>query len=430
MFYLIGLIIFCSISGIVLFAIMEALYEKKYPNKKVWYSGAFLFYVILSAAVELCKVPWVNALYAMLSLCLLSFLLYETNVKNVVINSVIIVVRFAIADLIVTTIFSLFHLGKVNINEPFFFLVSGAGNALVMLCTCKLLVQSIMGCQMNKICRRLHFYAIFLLIFELGFFCLFIKNHGEDPDNFALLMLVTGFVIVDGGILYLFTIFSKNVILEKQTELAEQQCEMTQKYYECLQNQYEETQKLIHDFKKHLQVIECLAPDQVDIKKNYTNELLNSVNSMQQQFKYEDVIVRTIIWEKIQLCEKENIKLELNLQDIKFDFMEKREVTSLFANLLDNAVEACRGSGKERKEVRLRIHSFKNHIVIGMRNTIGPAPHFREGNLQSTKQGHLGIGMKILSNLANKYCGNVNFNYSQEYFETKIILNDSCSQLK
>lgn len=40
----------------------------------------------------------------------------------------------------------------------------------------------------------------------------------------------------------------------------------------------------------------------------------------------------------------------------------------------------------------------------------------------STKLGHLGLGMSIMEEIAEKYCGNINCDYSEEYFETKIIL--------
>ena len=42
--------------------------------------------------------------------------------------------------------------------------------------------------------------------------------------------------------------------------------------------------------------------------------------------------------------------------------------------------------------------------------------------LVSTKLGHLGLGISIMEEIAEKYWGNINYEYSEEYFETKIIL--------
>lgn len=301
-------------------------------------------------------------------------------------------------------------------------MISAIGNALVMLCTYNVVIQLITRCQISRTTKFLHLYTMFLLTFELGIICYFMENYQTSTNNILLLILATGFMIVDAGVLYLFKIFSRNAILEMQTELAEQQCEMTVKYYECLQEQYDETQKRIHDFKRHLQVLEDLESGHMDIREKYISELMDSINRIQRQFKYEDVIVRTIIWEKIQICQQEGILLELSLQEIKFDFMEKSEVTSLFANLLDNAIEACRTSGKDTREISLRVHRYKDYIIIGMSNTIGSTPVLKERSLQSTKSGHLGMGMIILSNIAEKYCGNIDFSFSEKHFETKIII--------
>lgn len=65
------------------------------------------------------------------------------------------------------------------------------------------------------------------------------------------------------------------------------------------------------------------------------------------------------------------------MQDIIFDFMNKPEVTALFANLLDNGIEACLHQTK-KKEIFLRIHSFKDYIVIKMKNTVGTRPKLKK----------------------------------------------------
>ena len=57
-----------------------------------------------------------------------------------------------------------------------------------------------------------------------------------------------------------------------------------------------------------------------------------------------------------------------------------------------------------------------------MKNSIEYAPKINKGMLISSKVNHLGMGITILSDLANKYCGNLNYDYTNEYFVTKMIL--------
>lgn len=426
MIFLIGLLCSCVVTGGVFFEIMGILYEKKFPK---WiYLVALFLYIILSMLVASIKVPVLNVVFSMLVLCILSYLLYNTAGKNVIINAVIVIVYLAIVDMTVTIIFSIFTSDSayIALQNPKFFFVSGIGNALLILCTSNLLIQIIIRCQISKVSKCLHLYMIFLVVFEFSILLWALQTNTEIEHNLPLLFLCLGFIIVDGGILYLFKMLSKNTALEKQTELMEQQHDMTVKHYEGLQERYDETQRTLHDIKKHLQVITNIETGKSGLKEEYTEELIQSIDGMLRQFQCSDKIVCAIIWDKIQICNKDGIALDINMQDIEFDFMDKIEVTTLFANLLENAIEACQRSGYPQKEIHLRIHKFKNYIVIKMQNTIGSKLTFDRGKLKSSKPGHHGLGMTILSNLANKYCGNLKYDYTEEYFETKIILSVNC----
>lgn len=424
MIYLIGIISSCFVTGYVFFDVMGALYEKKYANNRVLYLGMFILYAVLSIAISYSKIPVLNVLYSMTALCGLSYLLYDTHGKNVIINSAIVIIYLAIIDMMITTVFSAFtaESAYIALQHPEFFLVSGIGNALAMLCTMRLLVHLILRCQISKVSKALHIYMIFLLIFEIGILSYFLRNSSDAAHNMPLLLMSIGFIIVDGGVLYLFKVFSRNATLEKQTELAGQQREMIVKYYEGLQEEYEQTQKFLHDVKRHIRVLCDLDQTEESLRSEYSKELLESVENVHRQFLCSDKIISMIIDDKIRTCQSEGIAFDINMQDIEFDFMEKIEVTSLFANLLDNAIEACLRSRKDKNEIELRIHRFKDYIVIKTRNTVGDIPNIKDGGLVSTKKGHQGMGMLILKNIADKYCGNLAYDFSEEYFETKIIL--------
>lgn len=422
MVHLIGLFCSCIVTGYVFFEIMGALYTKK--RSKWVYPLSFLLYIICSIFVALFKMPVLNVVFSMFALCSLSYMLYNTSGKNVIINAVIIIIYLSTVDMIITTIFSLFtsYSTYLALQDPEFFLVSGVGNAVLILCTSSLIIQVIMRCQISKVSKCLHLYMVFLAVFEFGILFWFLEAKSDVEHNVPLLFLCIGFIVVDAGILYLFKMTSRSAALEKQTELMEQQYDMTAKYYEGLQENYEETQRLLHDTKKHLQVLTDIETENNGLKKEYAQEVLQSINDIQREFQCSDKIVCAVIWDKIQICKKDGIILDINIQDISFDFMDKIEVTTLFANLLDNAIEACQRSENQQKEISFRMHQFKEYVVIKMQNTIGDRVSFDKGKLKSSKSEHQGLGMIILADLANKYCGNLNYDYSEKYFETKMIL--------
>ena len=335
--YEISTISSCLATGYVFFEIMGALYEKKYTNQTCIYVFAYIGYILMSSTINFIKIPLLNTLFSMIVLCALSYLLYNTGNKNVVINSGIVIIYLAIVDLLVTAVFSTFSLNNIYdaLLKPQLYLISGVANALVMICTNNMLIQIILRCQINKTSKVYNIYMIFLLFFEIGVLY-YLINVGMDAEyNIPLMLVSIGFLVLDGGIIYLYKEVSRNALLEKKTELLEQQREITVKYYEGLQDRYEETQRLLHDVKKHIRVLNNLNSFDESLKAEYTNELLDSVENIQPQFRCSDSIVSAIIWDKMQICRKENISFNINMQDIALDFMDKMEVTMLFANLLD-----------------------------------------------------------------------------------------------
>lgn len=68
----------------------------------------------------------------------------------------------------------------------------------------------------------------------------------------------------------------------KKTELLVQQRELLTKYYEGLQERFKESQKLLHDVKKHLQVISDLGDNEKTTQKEYAKELLEEIEEIQK----------------------------------------------------------------------------------------------------------------------------------------------------
>lgn len=424
MLHIIGLICSCSVTDFVFFRIMDVLYERKYAEKKSAYILAFFGCFLLHMIISWLGIPALNLGYSMIALGGISFILYKPCGKNIFVNSVIVIIYLAIVDTCVTTVFSIFANSSTYtvLMQPKSYLLSSVGNAIVVICTNSLFIQVLQHCQISRISKILHLYMIFLMVFEFGIFLIFLKNEANSNSNMDLLLLYIGFVILDAGILYLYKKISEQAKYEQRSVLIEQQLEMTAKYYEDLQENYEKTQKTLHDMKKHIQTINGLEQLDKKTQNEYTDEFVNSIENIRPQFVCSDRVVCAIIWNKIEMCERHGIEFDISMQDVLFDFMNKPEVTALFANLLDNGIEACLASDKEKKEIFLRIHSFKDYVVIKMKNTIGTCPKMKNKKFVSTKLGHLGLGTSIMEEIAEKYYGNVNYDYSEEYFETKIIL--------
>lgn len=423
MIYILGLIVSCIITGYVYLKILDELYERKYVEKKWIYYLSVIIHILFNVVEALAANPMLNISYSLMSLCAGSAFLYTTEKKDVLVNSVIIVIYVAIMDLVVTTIFSTLTQDNtyIALSDPRFFLVSGIANALAILCTWHVFSQILKKCKISNVSIALNIYMVFLLVFEFSLLLYLLQKGTDVEHNGIILVIGIGFVVVDAGVMHLFEKVSYNFELEKKTELLEQQRELFARYYESLQERFQDSQKLLHDMKRHLQVISSMGETEKTIREEYANKLLEEIEDIQRQFHCSDRIVCSILWDKIQICNHDNIELDINMQDIRFDFMEKTDVTVLFANLLDNAIDASKKCKHDRR-IFLRIHKFKDYVVIKMINTMAQTLEISDNKLISTKREHTGLGISILTDLVNKYCGNMNYSYTDKEFETKIIL--------
>ena len=403
--------------------ILDELYERKYVEKKWIYYLSVIIHILFNVVEALAANPMLNISYSLMSLCAGSAFLYTTEKKDVLVNSVIIVIYVAIMDLVVTTIFSTLTQDNtyIALSDPRFFLVSGIANALAILCTWHVFSQILKKCKISNVSIALNIYMVFLLVFEFSLLLYLLQKGTDVEHNGIILVIGVGFVVVDAGVMHLFEKVSYNFELEKKTELLEQQRELFARYYESLQERFQDSQKLLHDMKRHLQVISSMGETEKTIREEYANKLLEEIEDIQRQFHCSDRIVCSILWDKIQICNHDNIELDINMQDIRFDFMEKTDVTVLFANLLDNAIDASKKCKHDRR-IFLRIHKFKDYVVIKMINTMAQTLEISDNKLISTKREHTGLGISILTDLVNKYCGNMNYSYTDKEFETKIIL--------
>lgn len=410
------------VSAYIFNEFMETLYIRKYDNRGLYWL-AYLAYIMISFGIGILKLPYVNVICTVLGMGMINGTLYHVRSRNPAIRFILFFIYIIAIDTIVSVLFS-FCLSRgeyMTSYDDSIYLTSGIVNALILLCTHKKIIRFLKNNPISRSSIALSIYMIFLLGFETAVISYFVKIKFHTVP---FLGISIGFVIVDIGILYLYKLISRITYLEKQTELLSQQKAATNKFYHESEKRYEAAQRLLHDFKKHLQVVESLTSESYRDNQAYIQNLTETIKSLEQKFQCSNKIINVIIWEKMQQCERLNISFNISMQDIDWEFMSDMELTSLFANLLDNSIEACEDSAAMNKYIDMRIHKYKNFIVINLKNSIGQRPVIKNRKPISTKPGHKGLGMLILEEIVRKYDGDLNFDYTEEFFITKINIRD------
>lgn len=148
--------------------------------------------------------------------------------------------------------------------------------------------------------------------------------------------------------------FSMQLILQKEQADAE--------YYDMLQKQYDQQRILIHDIKNHLHMIHgFLQAGKVPELERYLSEF-ESLPALQKSMRFcENTVCNMILIQTAEQCKEKGIDFQADIREQSISFLEFTDITSLFGNLLSNAVEAAENSAQ--KMVDLSVRSQKDQAL-------------------------------------------------------------------
>lgn len=200
------------------------------------------------------------------------------------------------------------------------------------------------------------------------------------------------------------------LLLQKETDSAQ--------YYEMMLAQNENQSILIHDIKKHLQSIDMLNRKNEHDKINaYIHRLLNSSNLKEVSRLCDNEMLNMVLSRYQRECIDRHIAFHADIRKGTVNFIEDYDITSLFCNLLDNAVEASEGILDSFIEINTSKREKTPFVVITIINSSRKNPFSEQTNKLATykhdKSKH-GFGIKSIRKTVNKYHGDMQMYYSQD----------------
>lgn len=122
------------------------------------------------------------------------------------------------------------------------------------------------------------------------------------------------------------------------------------------------------------------------------------------------------------VAESEDIKVNTEVEDIMFDFISDIDITAIFANLWDNAIEACRKVEPSGRFVNIIIGRVNDFVVISFENAFDGVLHEKGGKLFSTKEQHEGVGVSIIKSSVEKYKGTLVIEHDENMFKANALI--------
>lgn len=221
-------------------------------------------------------------------------------------------------------------------------------------------------------------------------------------------------VFLSGNILILL-IFTGYFIIRKEREhnrLQQLKMDMMEYDYRALRRGYEEKEILLHDVKKHMQVIRGLVEAG---QKQEIFGYLDEMNGMLQKGRNRDLVnhdlLNLILNQKFQEAEDAGISIQYEMEDMGGLQLKPTEICALFSNILCNAIEANQkiAEGMERW-IKLVCTRKGQILIINISNPMAEKKiRFVGGIPETTKQdkGEHGFGMRSIRQIVNTHNGHM-----------------------
>ncbi|MGL6202005.1 MAG: GHKL domain-containing protein [Lachnospiraceae bacterium] len=258
----------------------------------------------------------------------------------------------------------------------------------------------------------------FLLIFE----CLNIimpQIHGETERVFYLICCAA----ILFAFVYILIFFENHLQMQKKAqkkELALYELQLRYGYYERKKEDEEKVREVYHDLKNHLLLL----------KDDSTVEYIaHKIEAYESYIETGNEFLDIIISEKVKLAQSRNIQIECDIDFSAGSFIQTLDVSTIFGNLIDNAIEAAEKVYESEKYIFINVEKKAQLIIIVIKNSMVGTFNYGTKTSKSNSSFH-GYGLTNVNRAIRKYNGDLDINLNENEFRISIILPIPSGKLK
>lgn len=239
----------------------------------------------------------------------------------------------------------------------------------------------------------------------------------NQNNKFLRIALVIEFIV---SFLLIFNYKHTMIRMDETIE----KLEYVYKYSEIerIEKMYDEAKKLRHDIKHSIIVAKGFIDEhEYENAKKYMDELIETKVDAFGYTKYcDNQVINYIINDKRTKCLQSDVEFKCVVFG-KIKDVHDVDLSILIGNLLDNAIEAAERS--KDKIVNLEIYD-RSFIEIVVENSIAKSVLKTNPVLLTTKRNHElhGYGMKSITEIVDKYSGEITYEENNQMMNCKVIL--------
>lgn len=416
----------CFIVIAILFQFMNDRYNKTFHNKYTYYFVEIISIIGISI-INLFGISVLNLIVWIIAVIIISYIFYFDDSDNAlkrIVECEVLLFYIAVCEALgVVFVDWMLKLLQIDIKTN---TMQGCMEVTFSKVVVIFMYYMIFTRLMNK--RKTAFtkveWAINFIILIYSLINMFVIAEGvlRGQANFILTINMGCIVLADLYLLYFIKVANEKKYLEGEIVILEKQAHMQYEYYLMQEQKYNATVQILHDIDKHVKSIENLyANGENGEATEYVKEIKNMLEPL-IPIKYTgNPILDILLTDKATISKEKKIKFEIKVDNINMNFLEAIDATTIFGNLIDNAIEAVE-KVSENKYIRISILPYQEMVLVRIENNSLPL-RWRSGLPVSEKGKNHGIGLLNVKRSIEKYDGDISFQQKNGIVTVDLLLN-------
>lgn len=253
----------------------------------------------------------------------------------------------------------------------------------------------------------------------------YLDQNGLFSGTFVMdIFIIRTLVDLSGiAVLYAYHVQVKEIQIRFEKDTLHNIMEMQYKNYQLSKENIDMVNQKYHDLKHQINLLKTQA--YVGKSTSYLEKMEREIRVYETQNKTGNQILDAVLTNKAMICQNKEIELKFIVDGGALSFMEDMDVSALFGNMLDNAIESAeKQREKQKRLIWLYVTKEKQFVRIRTENYCDEKIQFKNGMPVTTKKDRRlhGYGMKSIKSTVEKYHGSVVAAQENNWFELKILL--------
>lgn len=286
----------------------------------------------------------------------------------------------------------------------------------------------------EKVVLTLMFYGLMVLLIGMP----------ANPTGHTFLYkigMVAGIMILAIVVLLLILYFNESIATRLKQQREEHQLQELQLQYQYYNERLEEEQRvrqIYHDMKNHLLILQSqlsrLSGTQACEKEREETErmivsLQNQIADYEDYYETGNAFLDVILRDKMKKARERQIDFHGEIDFSEGDFIDGLDISAIFGNALDNAIEACGKLAEDERFITVKVGIRNQFLLIQIDNSAEENNETNEIN-EANETGHTakedgflhGFGKKNIRRAVEKYHGHCKWSFEQGVYSLSVLI--------